>query len=649
MIIPALVRLYDRMLAEGDEGLAPPGYSRQQIGFRVVLEKDGTLFEIQPVVDLTAARHAGTGRGKARADAEPAGRPQRLLVPGQTKPSGSGINPCFLWDNAAYMLGLVPEGGKPDRVAACFEAFRGRHLALRDAIDDQGFDAVCDFLKAWRPSRAEKHREILTHFGVFQVRGEHRYVHERPKVERWWKEHGAAAAEGAEDEPDEEPRPRQSGKPPARGARAAQAVRDGRSTVPTGGAFSLVDGTPQRLARLHEPKIKGVAGAQSSGATIVSFNQDAFTSYAKDQGANAPVGVDEAFKYCTALNRLTSDSSRRVRLAGDTFVFWSEGAPKAEGAFFNFFGASVAGIDAAERAKQTFERAARGEADGDLGPPDAPFYVLGMAPNAARVAVRLWLVSTVGEIAGRMREFAAELALLPVPPDAPPMTVHRLVSETAPPASRPGYPDADRLAPGLAADVLRAVLTGGPYPAGLLAGLVARCRIEGLAESSSRRDWREAQHRRCALIRSCLLRAARARDEQKEVPVSLHPENPSAAYQLGRLFAVLERAQENALGTKINTTIKDRYFGAAMTTPSVAFPRLLRLSQHHLRGIEIGGVRVSREKELAEVMGRLTSYPRILGLEDQGLFAIGYYHQRQTYFERRAFDASADAEPAAQR
>lgn len=609
MIIPALVRLYDRMLADGDDQLAPPGYSRQKIGFKVVLEKDGTLLDVQPVAMPTPT----TPAGKATSKAAPTARPRLLLLPGQGKPSGSGINPCFLWDNAAYLLGLPPEGREQDWATARFQSFRERHVSLRDDIDDRGFDAVCEFLKSWNPARAEKHREVAAGFGVFQIRGEPRYVHEREKVGTWWRKTGSRNAQETDDE------------------------RDNRLTGP-----SMLDDEPKPLARLHEPKIKGVAGAQTFGATLVSFNQDAFTSYAKDQGANAPVGEDEAFKYCTALNRLTGDESRRVRLVGDTIVFWSEGVPRAEATFFDFFGSPVAGPDAAERAKQTYERAAQGKTDDDLAADSTPFYVLGLAPNAARIAVRLWLVSTVGDISQRLREHVADITLDPAPPDAPPMTIHRLVAELAAPKGKPGFPDTDRLPPGLAADVLRAILVGGPFPTALLSGVLARSRVEGLADSSTRKDWRDAQHRRCALIRACLLRAARSRGDPKEVPVSLNPENPSTAYQLGRLFAVLERAQENALGKAIGSTVKDRFFGAAMTTPSVVFPRLLRLSQHHLRGIDNPGQRTLREKELGEVMGRLTAYPRTLGLEDQGLFAIGYYHQRRGYFTPK----SADHDPA---
>lgn len=645
MIIPALVRLYDRMLADGDEALAPPGYSRQQIGFKVVLERDGTLFDIVPeAVEVLEAPRGGSFSARSaskRAPAAPKARAKKMLVPGQGKPSGSGINPCFLWDNAAYMLALPPDGREEAWAAARFEAFRVRHFSLKDQINDPAFDAVCAFLKRWTPARAAQRkglREIATNFGVFQVRGQHGYVHERPNVERCWKLLTLGPATVVQSELDlpthsmelAKPRGRRSGK----GA-ANSALPEGPPLVP-----SLVDGRSQILARLHEPKIKNLSGAQASGAAIVSFNQPSFTSFGKDQGVNAPVGVEDAFKYCTALNRLTGDDTRRVRLAGDTIVFWSEGAPDAERFVHDFMGSPVPERDPSERARETFERARQGLPDRPLGDPSTPFYILGLAPNMARVSVRLWHSCTVGEIVAQLRQHLQDLAIEPMPPDAPPQTISRLIGETVMPGSKPGFPDTERLSPNLAASMIRAVLTGAPYPSGLLAAVIARCRVEGLADASSRRDWRDAQHRRCALIRACLVRTARTRGLIKEVPVSHDPSHESTAYQLGRLFAILERCQEHAIGRDVNATIKDRFFGSAMTTPAVVFPRLLKLNVHHLRAIDIPGLKINLDKELSDAISRLTSYPRTLSLEDQGLFSIGYYHQRQTYFTKKEAPAA---------
>lgn len=605
MIIPALVRLYDRLAAEGDASVAPPGYSRQLISFKVVLNTKGTLHAIEPVFITETRGTTKKVKGQETTERKETRRPEPTIVPGQAKPTGSGINPGFLWDNAAYLLGFKPEDLKPERTKKAFEALRDRHLALRKEIDEPAFDAVCMFLESWKPGDAGSHpelAEIATNFGVFQIRAEEGYVHNRPAIRKWWDEHEVSSQE-ANDE-----------------------FGEGSEAAP-----SLVDGQTQPIARLHEPKIKGVEGAQMAGAMLVSFNQAAFRSYGKDQGANAPVGAKDAFKYCTALNRLTTDKSRRVRLAGDTLVFWSEGAPKAEQSFAEFLDAPAPQTDSDEKARQTYERAGRGLADDRaIEDPLTPFYVLSLSPNNSRLGVRLWLVSTVAEVLARVRAHHDDLAMEPSPPDAPPLTIRRLIAETAPPER--GFAAEDRVSPVLAAGVMRAILLGTPYPAALLSGVVARCRVEGLADSQSRNDWKQAQHRRCAIIRACISRAARAKHQPEEVPVSDTPDHPSLAYQLGRLFAVLERVQQNALGQQLNTTIKDRYYGAASGTPASVFPRLLKLTQHHLGRITNPGQRITREKELGSIMDHLERFPRLLALEDQGLFAIGYYHRRQAYF-----------------
>lgn len=601
MIIPALVDLYDRILDAGDDTLAPKGYSRQQVSFKVVLNKNGSLHRFEAVQISVPRDTRRRVKGHTVTETRIEHRPALLLLPGQSKPSGSGLNPCFLWDNSAYMLGFKADDPNPERTQAAFAAFRERHSGLAAELDDRGFGAVAKFLSSWRPSDARAHRvlaEITAHFGVFQLRGESGYVHERPEVRAWWERAGVVS----------EP----------------ESANGGSSMA----APSLATASTQPIARLHEPRIKGVAGAQSSGATIVSFNQDAFTSFGKDQSFNAPVGVGDAFKYCTALNRLTTDDKHRVRIAGDTVVFWTAGEAATDAAACGWFAAAL--DDSAvtvDRLKGLLEAAREGEVVREFGDPSTPFYVLALSPNMSRLSVRLWLVSTVGDVTRRIGDHLRGLQLDPPPGESPLLSIRRLVNETVPPKA--GFPDSDRVSPTLAAAVTQSVMRGTPYPRALFAGVVDRVRIEGLADSQTRKDFRAAQHRRCAVIRACL-----TRNHRMEVPVSLDPDRSDPPYLLGRLFAVLERAQQNALGLDINRTIKDSYYGSASSTPATIFPRLLSLARHHLNKIENPGQRVTRERELGAIMDRIIAFPRLLGLEAQGLFAIGYYHQRQSYFNR---------------
>ncbi len=226
--------------------------------------------------------------------------PRPRIVPGGAKPSGSGINPCFLWDNSGYMLGYRPNDLKPARTLEAFAAFRKRHLDLEKEINDPEFSAVCRFLESWEPEQEHPElEEMATGFGVFRIRGQTHFVHERPAVNRYW--------------------------------RHQLGLRD-EDTGSIGQC--LVTGISGRLARIHEPKIKGVLDAQSSGATLVSFNFNATESYGKEQSYNAPVSEEAAFRYANALNHLLRMGSRqRVQIGDATTVFWTAQPSPAEAVF----------------------------------------------------------------------------------------------------------------------------------------------------------------------------------------------------------------------------------------------------------------------------------------------------------------------------
>jgi len=363
VILEALARHYDRLAADPDSDIAPFGFSRQKIGFAVVLNPDGQLHAIQPLTDDSS--------GKPRAI--------ELVVPGQAKPSGQGLNPCLLWDNPTYLLGYTPEGRDPDWVAQRFEAFRDRHLALQDEIKDDAFTVVCSFLKQWTPDtladRPDAERETLDKpgFGVFQLRTQNAFVHDAPAVKAYWL--SQLDGPSSSDEAD---------------------INDAASAT----ARCLVTGEPAPIARLHEPKIKGVAGGQSSGTTLVSFNERAYDSLGKSQGQNAPVSEKIAFAYATALNRLLADDQHRVQLGDTTCVFWAEAteseAPDALAEALGVWAAAAkkdTGQATRSKLADFLERFRRGQDPADtaaLEHADAPFYILGLAPNAARLSVRFF-------------------------------------------------------------------------------------------------------------------------------------------------------------------------------------------------------------------------------------------------------------------
>ncbi|WP_254509349.1 type I-C CRISPR-associated protein Cas8c/Csd1 [Anatilimnocola floriformis] len=572
--LAALIRYYDRLREDSKSGIAEYGFSQEKVHFAIVLETDGSFVALEDVRETNE-------KGK------PIFRP--LIVPDGGGRSGTSVQPNFCWDNTGYALGRDNKG-KPARSKELFEAFRDLHLSFRDELEgDKGFAAVCSFLEAWKPAQAEKLPNWEDAAGmnvVFKLRGKPGYVHQSAVVRKAWLKRATTSKADAVEEKDNEP--------PQRG-------------------FSLISGQVDELARLH-PLIGGVAGANTMGAAIVSFNLDAFESYGKSQSYNAPVSVQEAFRYTTALNRLLSDDSHRERIGDATVVFWTD-SPAAEETCL-WFKSLLAGAPQATEDAQTvdqlrnFLQATRDGRLSDVSDPQAPFYILGLSPNASRLNVRFWLVATVQQFVDRLLRHDRELEIVGREGE-PPLSIRRILWETA--------REPKDIPPQLAGEVARSIFGGWPYPQFLFNAIVRRIRADS-----------ELNPRRAAVIKAFLIR-----NSQLEVPVSLDPQHTDQAYQLGRLFAALEKTQEDSTDGKLNATIKDRYFSAAGATPASVFPLLLKLHRHHLAKLDPPGRRINREKLMTEIMSNIRHFPAFMSLEKQGLFYIAYYHQRQEFFTKK--------------
>jgi CRISPR-associated protein Csd1 len=590
MILQRLAEHYDRLANDPELAgeLAKPGYSLQKVSFCVVLRPDGSLQQFQSLVDIDGSRTA----------------PRMLVVPGQSKPSGQAIKPCFLWDNAAYLLGFKPSDPKPERTRESFERFRSEHLELENDIDSPQFSAVCTFLRSWSPELAEKYAdnlaEVVSHFGVFRIASEQCFVHEDPAVVSYWARN---ASEGA--------------------------------AAPTG--ICLVTGRTGPVARLHEPKIKGVRGTQTSGALLVSFNDEAYESFAKEQSFNAPVSVDATFKYTNALNHLLSRGDRRLQVGDTTVVFWTEQPTTFEEFVSDLFGRAPASAGAAphedqqrvEQLRLFLSQLREGYAGDEAFDREntTRFYVLGLAPNASRLSVRFWVDTTVGEMKARLAQHMSDMEIVGASSDDALPSIRRIVSATGRAEVDngkrfKGY-DTSAISPLLAGAISRAVLTGGPYPQALLVAMLNRLRADGVIN-----------HVRVAVIKACIVRNSRLQATSKEVSVALDVNRTDPAYVTGRLFALLEKIQTDSANGDLNATIKDRYFSSASATPGIVFPRLLRLSQHHLARMDTGQ-KIYYEKQIGDVMGKLNGFDHHLNLEQQGLFAVGYFHQRQDLYTSR--------------
>jgi CRISPR-associated protein Csd1 len=347
------------------------------------------------------------------------------------------------------------------------------------------------------------------------------------------------------------------------------------------------------------------------GANIVSFNLDAFSSYGKSQGGNAPVGKRAVFAYTTALNHLLAKGSKqRIQVGDASTVFWcATPGHKMEELFPGFFGEQDKdnpdlGINAVA-ALLNAPKAGTGSIEDD----GTRFYVLGLAPNAARIAVRFWIVKTVGELAVNIRKHFDDLRIAHAPHEPETLSLSAILKAVSRRKSDGGYDTP----PNLGGDVMRSVIENLPYPQTLLAGAIRRIRAE-----------QEITYPRAAIIKACINRYS----GKEELKVSLDENNTNTAYRLGRLFAVLERIQERA-SPNINATIRDRYYGAASSTPVTVFSTLLKLKNHHLAKLDNKGEAVNFEKLLGQIMDGIADFPAHLDLQNQGRFAIGYYHQRQ--------------------
>ena len=569
-ILQALAGYYDRL---AERGVAPPyGFSHEKISYAILLSRDGQPVDVQSLQDMSGKKP----------------RPSIRAVPRPVKRT-SGIASNFLWDKTAYALGVKPGAspGAPVLAEREFTAFRTLHEALLAISEDEGLSAFLAFLRSWEPATygTLPHAEDMLAananlvFGLDD--GERRFLHERPAARTVWANHmDRGGSEG----------------------------------------LCLVTGDRGPVARLH-PAVKGVRGAQSSGASIVSFNLDAFESFDKRQGANAPVSERAAFAYTTALNALLVPGSRqRIQIGDTTTVFWAEAMDpeQSEAAedLFSMLAEPPTDEQEAARVRDKLQAIAEGRPLAEAAPgvdKDTRFFVLGLAPNAARLSIRFWHAETIGALAERIVQHWRDLQLEPAPWRSP-LPVWRLLYETAPQRK------AENVPPTLGGTLMRAILTGAPYPRSLLAAVVARMRAD-----------KNVNGTRAAICKAVMARNHRLGFEKETAPVSLNPEERNPAYRLGRLFAVYEGLQRSALG-RVNATIKDRYFGAASATPASVFPLLERNSAHHLSSLRKsnkGGLAHWFDAEIDAILSEVdTAFPRSFGIEDQGRFALGYHHQR---------------------
>lgn len=576
MILQALHGYYERMSADPDSGMPPYGTSMENISFALVLDGEGRLRGIEDLREV---------EGKKL-------RPRKMAVPAAVTRT-FGVKANFCWDKPAYVLGNDKNGA--DENAQRFAAFKELLCSVCEDLDDTGFLAISRFLDSWNPEQAEHSVAAFQSWDdvaagnlVFRLDGTKGFIHNRLPIQKAWLAHCARF--------DDAPR--------------VQCLITGDQGVVQ--------------ARVHTP-IKGVAGGQTSGGYIVSFNASAFVSYEKDK---ANVGEISAFAYTTALNALLTRGSRQKITLGDaTIVFWAERTSPAEDFLADLFDPS----QQSPLPETTFDhqtttkihdllQAVRcGKHAVDIVPgldESVRFYLLALAPNAARLSIRFWEVDTVGGLLEKIGTHFRQLEIIRQydnEPEFPPMW--RLLCQTAP------LGKSENIAPVLAGGMAKAMLTGSPYPQSLLPAVLGRIRAEHAV----------------TYFRAALIKAFLTRNKQMEVPVSLDPARTDRPYLLGRLFAVLEKAQEEAV-PGANATIKDRYLSSASANPGQVFHMLLKNSSNHTAKLrkdsEKKGRAIHYEAMVQDIMNHFDDFPKTMSAEEQGLFMIGYYHQRKDFFTK---------------
>lgn len=571
MILQALAAHYETLVAQGK--LDRPGWSSSNVSYALYINDAG---ELEQVACLKEEQE----RGKKKVLV-----PRSMPLPAPVKRT-VGIVPNFLWDNSSYILGIDGKG-KPQRSLECFYSCKAFHHRLLDGVESPAAGAVLAFFDHWQPERAQEHpalvdklEDILANANlVFTYDGS--FVQEDSMIRQSWQDYYSCAGDGPE-------------------------------------LVCLVTGEKGPAEAVH-PSVKGVAGTQTAGAALVSFNAPAFCSYGREQNLNAPVSRYAAFAYTSALNYLLADRKYVQRIGETTVLFWAEDGNQASQDFFlgSLWGADES-YSVSDLQKLTLDlcqgKPVRFEET--LLDPNMTFYVLGLSPNAARLSVRFFLKNSFGNFVKNIQAHQDRLKIVrPAFERFETLPLWKLLNEK----------DKSPV-PGLAGETLRAILTDTRYPATLLNGVVLRIRAE-----------REITWSRAAVLKAYYLKNPHSEVPKEVLTMSLNHDSANIPYTLGRLFSVYEAIQSSA-NPGINTTIKDKYFNSAASIPASIFPLLGNLAQKHLKKLRGSnrGLCVVYEKQLGELSGIIgKEFPARLSLPQQGSFQLGYYHQTQSRYTKK--------------
>lgn len=597
MILQSLVRLYDELSRQGK--VAREGWGTAKVSHRLVLDEAGNL------IGIVSARKKVL-RGKKEKEI-----PSDMMVPLPFTRS-SGVKANFLCDNSSYLLG-VDKKGKPERTKECFEAARALHHQILDGCHGAEARAILSYFDRWHVDTAreypliQENLEDILDGANFLIQVGNRDATEVPEIRKAWDEYFKSAGEEGNEE-------------------RGQCLITGKKNEP--------------IAVLH-PKIKGILGAQSSGANLVSFNAPAFCSYGYDgeQGKNAPVSKEAANAYGTALNFLLADRTHAKVMGDTTVVYWSEHAKTVcQDCFLGMMGDDSGLTD--KELDDILIRMKNGQSadiSGVMVSPDEPFYILGLAPNAARISVRFFLRNTFGAFMKNMAAHEERMKIVHPSWEKDWIPLWRVLKATVNPHSKDSSSS-----PLLAGSLLKTVFLDGRYPEALFQNILRRIFSDHDEPAGGGKPAVfKVSYVKAAIIKAYLLKNCGTKWEGK-IQMAVNENCNDISYVLGRLFSVLENIQQSA-NPGINSTIKDRYFNSACATPAAVFPVLWKLANAHLGKLDQPRA-VYFKKKLGLLMDKIampdrgTPLPHRLTLDEQGAFVLGYYQETQARYAGKKED-----------
>lgn len=572
MILQSLAAYYDRLQADPEALVPLYGHSKEKLSFSIVLSSKGDVLRVNDLRCLHEKKKIA----------------RSVILPKPPRErSGTKAPAYFLWDKSKYILGVELKEGKQNFSKFCFKDFYEQQVNILNDCDDEAGLAVLKFLQQRQfnivPDWA--HPDLLEGgFIAFELDGERGFIHDRPIIKECWHNY-------------------------------LESVR------PTFQSQCLVSGIQGSFIPEVHSQIKGVKGAQGTGAALISFNASSLESHGKGKSNyNAPISDKAAFAYTTALNYLLLSENKRKLVIGDTtVVFWAGAPSSAETLFDYIFGDTASESDAVTTNSEEYARKiVQGNMPHELGDANTPIYVLGLSPNAARLSVRFWYAEPLGKMVENLRAHYAALALTrSFDHQAEFPRLYWMLRELA------SQGKAQNISPLLTGQLMQSILYQRPYPQTLLTATLARVRAD----------------KNITYLRACMLKAFLTRNSNQEISMSLDGSIVDVGYLLGRLFAAIERIQENA-APGINTTVREKFFSVASATPARAFPVILRNAQHGLGKIrkDNAGRSLYFDKLIQDIISNIEAangFPASMNMEKQAMFVLGYYQQRQAFFTKK--------------